>query len=526
MIKQFLKVSAPRPHGAAGLAGVLLSWFGRLHAVRKRSMTRVAIYGTGRAGRILAEALKARPDTSVVAFLDDDPELHGATLNGVQVCAPTRLDRLIAARGIDRIIIAMPFMSAVEQGALRRRLAGFGVEVHCMPPLPDMALDGSDRPFSTDDLLGRPVVDGCLPMGAEAYRSRAILITGGGGTIGSELCRQIVQCGPAKLVLLDLSEAALYRIAKDLRSLADTFGVELVPVLGSVLDAPHIANILTRHGVEIVLHAAAYKHVPIVEENARVGLANNALGTAVVARAARAAGVARFVLVSSDKAVRPGSLMGASKRFAELVVQDLAAREGGTVFSIVRFGNVLGSSGSVVPLFQEQIARGGPLTLTDERATRYFMTIPEAARLVLTAGALAEGGEVFVLDMGAPVRIGELARRMIRGAGYSVRDASNPDGELEIRVTGLRPGEKLHEDLMVRSGVQLTAHPKIIRVREDHLSELEMAAALRDLRNAMENAADAAMIEVIRRSVRDYVPQGQPNAPSPVALAQPRYPGE
>ncbi|MCE5973635.1 polysaccharide biosynthesis protein [Sinirhodobacter sp. WL0062] len=474
----------------------------------------------------MATELRARRDISVVAFLDDNPELHGATLNGIQVCAPTRLDRLIAARRIERVILAMPALSEPGRGGLLRRLAELGVEVDYLSTFPEAAIDRSDQPLAPDTLLGRPAMDGSLPLGGDAYRARSVLITGAGGTIGSELCRQIVQCGPAKLVLLDLSEAALYRITTDLRPLAETFGVELVSVLGSVMDAPHMASILSRHGVEVVLHAAAYKHVPIVEENARVGLANNALGTAVVARAARAAGVARFVLVSSDKAVRPGSLMGASKRFAELAVQDLAAREGATLFSIVRFGNVLGSSGSVVPLFQGQIARGGPVTLTDERATRYFMTIPEAARLVLTAGALAEGGELFVLDMGAPVRIGELARQMIRGAGYSVRDAAHPDGDIEIRVIGLRPGEKLHEELMVRTGAQLTAHPKIIRVHEDHLSELEMAAALRDLRNAVECGADTAAIDVVRRTVRDYAPQGHQNDATALRLVHPCYPGE
>jgi len=475
---------------------------------------RVAIYGAGRTGMALARELKRSNDVIVYAFLDDNATLSGMSVNGLPVYSGVHAARIKEQYKINRVILAMPSLSADKQTFLSERLQRLGLEVQTLPAFAQLYGGGEllDKLSSAGvvSLLSRDPLNEAMVHGCSAYRRKNILISGAGGSIGLELCRQVMACRPAKLVLFDLSELALYNAEAEMRVLAETAGVKIVPVLGSVADAVQVAQILDDHQINVVLHAAAYKHVPLVEMNARVGMANNALGTAVLARAARAAQVERFVLVSSDKAVRPGNLMGASKRFAELVVQDLAARSSRTIFSIVRFGNVLGSSGSVIPLFQEQIARGGPVTLTDERVTRYFMTIQEAARLVLLAGSLAEGGEVYVLDMGKPVRIGELARRMIAAAGYTLRDADHPDGDIEIATTGLRPGEKLHEELMVRRGAQATTHPKIIRVREDHLSELETAAALRALSEAIDRGCEAEVIEVVARTIREYAPQSLP----------------
>jgi len=483
---------------------------------RSRIFTRVAIYGAGRTGMALARELRKVEGLVVYAFLDDNATLAGMNANGLPIYSGVHAELLRDRFKINRVILAMPSVSVDKQTFISKRLNKLGLEVQTLPAFSQ--LHGGDElmsrlvPAGPAALLMRDPLNEALTTGCSAYRGANVMITGAGGSIGLELCRQVIGCRPARLVLFELSEIALYNAEAEMRVLAESFGVEIIPVLGSICDGVHVAQVISRNEIAVVLHAAAYKHVPLVEMNPRVGLANNTLGTAVLAKAARDAGVKRFVLVSSDKAVRPGNLMGASKRFAELVIQDLAARAPKTIFSIVRFGNVLGSSGSVIPLFQQQIARGGPVTLTDERVTRYFMTIQEASRLVLLAGSFAEGGEVYVLDMGKPQRIGDLARRMIAASGYTVRDAENPNGDIEIVVTGLRPGEKLHEELMVRKGAQATAHPKIIRVREDYLSELETAGALRDLRDSVERGSDAEVISVVARAVREYDPQSLPTS--------------
>lgn len=513
---------SPGLHVVFGLLYFTVFFFTRLALTRlliaiyrnSRTLSRVAIYGAGRTGMALARELRNSDDFVVCAFLDDNATLAGMTMNGVPIHSGVHAARVIDQYKVNRVILAMPSVSTDKQTFLSQRLEKLGLQVQSLPAFTQIH-GGKElldllRPIGTAALLSRDPLSHELTAGRNAYRDANVLISGAGGSIGLELCRQVVGCRPKKLVLYELSELALYNAEAEMRVLAETTGVEIVPVLGSVADRVQVAQVLEQHRIEIVLHAAAYKHVPLVELNARAGMANNVLGTAVLARAAREAQVRRFVLVSSDKAVRPGNLMGASKRLAELIVQDLAARPGKTVFSIVRFGNVLGSSGSVVPLFQEQIARGGPVTLTDARVTRFFMTIQEASRLVLLAGSFAEGGEVFVLDMGKPVKIGDLARRLIETAGFTVRDAANPEGDIEIVTTGLRPGEKLHEELMVRKGAQTTAHPKIISVREDHLSELATAAALRDLREAIDRGSDAEVIAVVARAVPEYAPQSLP----------------
>lgn len=473
---------------------------------------RVLIYGAGTTGLQLAQALKTHEMIEPVAFVDDNPALQGLTIAGLPVLKPARLDRIVGERSINRVLLAMPRLSAPKQTQIARRLEAMGVEVQVLPSFAQLigeeALLDKLTPVLPGQLLGRAHLDQAIETDDAHFTGRAVLVSGAGGSIGSELCRQVLACKPAKLVLYELSELALYTIDMELRELAAGSDIQIIPVLGSVTDARLVRKVLGAHKIDVVLHAAAYKHVPLVEANPLAGLANNVLGTSTLAREARTVGVKRFILISSDKAVRPTNVMGASKRLAELVVQDLAERSQGTIFAMVRFGNVLGSSGSVIPLFQEQIARGGPVTVTHTDVTRYFMTVQEAVRLVLRAGSFAKGGEVFVLDMGAPVAIRKLARHVIEASGYTVLDAANPDGDIEIVITGLRPGEKLHEELLIGEGFLTTAHEKIFAAREARLSEIEIANALRSLREAVATADDEAARAVIARWVEGW-PEGQ-----------------
>ncbi len=466
---------------------------------------RVLIYGAGTTGTQLAQALKTHETIKPVAFVDDNAALQGLSIAGLPVLKPARIRDIAAERAIDRVLLAMPSLSLPKRTQIARRLEGMGLEVQALPSFAQLigeeALVDKLAPVVPGQLLGRAQLDRDILTDDAHFTGRSVLVSGAGGSIGSELCRQVLACKPARLVLYELSELALYTIDMELREIAAEAGTRIVPVLGSVTDARLARKVLAEHGVDVVLHAAAYKHVPLVEMNPLAGLANNVLGTATLAREAREAGVERFILISSDKAVRPTNVMGASKRLAELVVQDLAERGQGTVFAMVRFGNVLGSSGSVIPLFQDQIARGGPLTVTHSDVTRYFMTVQEAVRLVLRASSFAKGGEVFVLDMGSPVPIRNLARQVIEASGYTVCDAANPDGDIEIVITGLRPGEKLHEELLIGEGFLTTAHEKIFTAREASLSEIEVASALRSLREAVATADDAAARAVIARWV-------------------------
>ncbi len=475
-----------------------------------QAQVRVIIYGAGRTGRQLAAALRSDDTIVPVAFVDDDHSLHGTIVQGFTVYAPDRILRIATDRNVDRILLAIPHLARPRQAMIARRLEALGLQVQTLPSFAELA--GSGRPIGDqllrlkpDSFLGRDNVESCLPSGAETYVGRSVLVTGAGGSIGSELCRKLLACKPTRLVMMDTSELGLFEIDMELAPLCREAGVTLVPILGSVCDAAMVRRVLADNAVEIVLHAAAYKHVHMVENNPVAGVANNVLGTQVLALASLDAGVRRFILVSSDKAVRPHNLMGASKRLSEVVVQDLASRSdidaGGTIFAMVRFGNVIGSSGSVIPLFQEQINRGGPVTLTDRDVTRYFMTIPEAARLVLVAGTFARGGDLFVLDMGDPVLIHDLANQMIRAAGLTVKDHANPDGDIEIVLTGLRPGEKLHEELLIGADQTPTSHPKIMRAREVGLSEIEVAACLKGIRQAAADADPVAMRNVVARWV-------------------------
>lgn len=474
---------------------------------------RVLIYGAGTTGVQLVAALRQHERIVPVAFVDDNAALQSSTISGLKVLPPSKVKSLATQYDIDRIILAMPSVSAPKLARLTRKLRGMGLTVQSLPSFAQLVgeeeLIDSLSPVAPGQFLGRDQLSEALPHAESAYSGKSILVSGAGGSVGSELCRQLIDCHPRKIVLYEVSEVALYLIDRDLREASEEAGVELVPVLGSVTDSRLTRMVMADHAVEVVFHAAAYKHVPLVEINPIAGLANNVLGTRTIAEAANDAGVERFILISSDKAVRPTNVMGASKRLAELVVQDMAKRSRGTVFSMVRFGNVLGSSGSVIPLFKDQIARGGPVTLTHEEVTRFFMTISEAARLVLLAGSFSDtqtsrGGDVFVLDMGKPVKIRDLAVQLITAAGYSVRDARNPDGDIEIQVTGLRPGEKLEEELLIGEGLLTTPHNKILRAREASLSELEMATALRALRSAVAVGDQGAARDVIRTWVDGY----------------------
>ncbi|WP_425459513.1 polysaccharide biosynthesis protein [Histidinibacterium lentulum] len=467
---------------------------------------RVLIYGAGKTGVQLAAALKTDDTVLPVAFIDDNPTLQNMTVAGLPVHPPLRLEHMIREMQIDRVLLAMPSIGRPQQARLAARLKSYGCDVRTLPSFATLVGEGGllDRiqPIDPDVYLNREGFDCDFDRIRDLYRGKSVMVTGAGGSIGSELCRQVLACRPSRLVLYEISEHALYQIERELRDLG--FDTDLVVRLGSVTDEALVAQVMAEHEVRIVLHAAAYKHVPMVETNPLVGLSNNVLGTRILAEAAEAAGVELFILVSTDKAVRPTNVMGASKRLAELIIQDLANRTQGTRYSMVRFGNVLGSSGSVLPLFQEQISRGGPVTLTDPEVTRYFMTIGEASRLVLLAGHYAEGGDVFVLDMGKPVAIRDLARQMIEVAGYRVRDEATPDGDIEIVVTGLRPGEKLHEELLIGTASERTPHPKILRAHEAHLSQIEVATALRDLRASIEAGDPDAARQVLVRWVDGY----------------------
>jgi FlaA1/EpsC-like NDP-sugar epimerase len=489
----------------ARLVGLrLLLWIYRQGHPR----TRVLIYGAGGTGVQLATAITQAEDIDPVGFVDDNKTLQKMMVAGLQVYSPARIPELVATRQIDRVVLAMPSLSLPLQAQIARRLEKIGCDVHRLPSFSELIgnrnMVKNLEPVRASEFLGRSHLDKDLPGGAGDYTGKNILVSGAGGSIGSELCRQLLAYRPARIVLFEQSEPALYTVDLELRALTEDSDIKIEPVLGSTCTRTSVSRTLTKFNVDIILHAAAHKHVPLVEVNGIEGLRNNILGTKILADVARDAGVKRFILVSSDKAVRPTNVMGASKRLAELIVQDMAERSPQTLFSMVRFGNVLGSSGSVVPLFSDQIARGGPVTLTDTDVTRYFMTLQEAARLVLLAGSFARGGDVFVLDMGKPIRIRDLARKMIERAGYSVRNKLNPHGDIEISITGLRPGEKLYEELLIGSDMQTTPHPKILRAQEEKLSEIDIANMLLELNAVIESGDPKAAENLISRWVTGF----------------------
>ncbi|TMM52708.1 polysaccharide biosynthesis protein [Sulfitobacter sabulilitoris] len=484
-----------------------------LLAIYRRSAPRfrVLIYGAGTTGMQLTSALRGHETIEPVAFVDDNRALQGLTVARLPVFAPARISEIVKTYKIDRVLLAIPSVSPPKQAQIARRLQKMGLEVQTLPSFAQLigeeALVDKLKPVSSHKFLNRAEVEESLGESVGCYEDRVVLISGAGGSIGSELCRQVLDCRPSKMVLYELSELALYNVDMELRQLAEGTTIEIVPILGSVTDSRQVRKVMNEHGVQVVLHAAAYKHVPLVESNPLSGLVNNVFGTQTLAQQAAKAGVERFILVSSDKAVRPTNVMGASKRLAEFVVQDIAQRipvGKGPIYTMVRFGNVLGSSGSVIPLFQDQVTRGGPLTVTDPSVSRYFMTVQEAVKLVLQTGSLAQGGEVFVLDMGKPVPIMHLARQVIESAGYTVRDDTHPDGDIEIRITGLRPGEKLTEELTLSGDLVATRHPKIFSAREDALSEIEIATALRGLREAFVASDEVMARDVVMRWVEGF----------------------
>lgn len=457
----------------------------------KRPMAPVIIYGAGQSGRQLLEAIKQVNEYNAVAFVDDNPAIQRSVIYDIAVYRPSEIADLISRYGVEKILLAIPSATMEERKAIIENLKQYNCEVLTIPGMKDL-VDGkikvsSLKKISVVDLLGRdPVAPRPELMGAD-ITGKVVMVTGAGGSIGSELCRQILKCRPAKLLLFELSEFSLYSIDKELRERLAEEGnsIEVLPFLGSVQNKERLLSVMKAFAVETVYHAAAYKHVPMVEFNTVEGIRNNVFGTLLCAQAAVEAGVGTFVLISTDKAVRPTNTMGASKRMAELCLQALAAEPcQQTRFCMVRFGNVLGSSGSVVPVFEKQIAAGGPITLTHQDITRYFMTIPEAAQLVIQAGAMGKGGDVFVLDMGESVKIIDLAKQMINLSGLRLKDENHPDGDIEIKITGLRPGEKLYEELLIGDEVQKTTHPRIMTASEvmlpwdklhDILSRMESA---------------------------------------------------
>jgi len=475
-----------------------------------RPVTRVAIYGAGNAGARVCSILLGGPDFEPVAFIDDKKSLQGSSINGVRVYGPEELPDLVRQRRIDRILLAIPSASRRRRREILTALEPLAVHVQSLPNLSDLIAGKAQiselRDVDVSDLLGRDPVPPRPKLFGSCIRGKCVLVTGAGGSIGSELCRQILRLGPTRLVLFEMSELALYNIERELEEVAahERLTVEIVPLLGNAHHRHRVREVLATFGVQTVYHAAAYKHVPIVEYNVVEGIHNNVISTWYTAEAALETGVETFVLISTDKAVNPANVMGATKRLAELVLQALQERTTHTRFCMVRFGNVLASSGSVVPLFQEQIRRGGPVTVTHPDVIRYFMTIPEAAQLVLQAGSMAKGGDVFVLDMGRPVRIEDLARRLISLMGLSVRDGSNPDGDIEIEYTGLRTAEKLFEELLIGSNVTGTDHPMIMRAIEHRLSWPKMQQILNELLVALASFDCHSALALLAESVAEY----------------------
>ncbi|WP_423141295.1 polysaccharide biosynthesis protein [Parablastomonas sp. CN1-191] len=471
---------------------------------------RVLIYGAGLPGRQLAFSLDIEPTYRMVGYVDDDPALAGTRIENYPIYHAGQLEQVLRDRDIHIVLLAMPELNRSARAEIVKRLQSSGVQVQTLPGVREI-VDGRVsikdlRDIAVSDLLSRDTVAPDPALLARAIKGRTVLVTGAGGSIGSELCRQILRQQPRRLVMFEMTEAVLFAIDGELRQVAAEIGsdVELIPELGSLENEAATKRLFERFQPEVVFHAAAYKHVPLVERNTVAGVRNNVLSTLHAAVAACESGAERFVLVSTDKAVRPTNVMGASKRVCELILQALAGRQDKTTFSMVRFGNVLGSSGSVVPQFERQIAAGGPVTVTHRDVTRFFMTIPEAAELVIQAGAMARGGEVYLLDMGEPVKIHELARAMIRLAGLTVRDEANPDGDVAIEEIGLRPGEKLYEELLISAEARATDHPRIMMADEDCIGWAELERALDDLSRLLDHADAQGVRAMLRRLVPGF----------------------
>ena len=512
-----------------GSRAIARFWLAGGNSRARHAAGRLLIYGAGEMGVQTASALGVARQFVLLGFIDDDKTKAGRSINGVNIMSPDQVADAVERMGVTDILLAMPALDRASRNQIINRLRGLPVHVRTLPSMTDMACGRVSlqdfQELDVEDLLGRAPVPPDASLLARNLAGKVVLVTGAGGSIGSELCRQILREKPRQLVLVDHNEFGLYTIHRELTGLCAEQGgaVEVIPLLASVSNFGRLKDICQRYRPATVYHAAAYKHVPLVESNPSEGVLNNVFGTLNMARAAVESGVGHFVLVSTDKAVRPTNVMGATKRMAELVLQALAASasvrfaqpDGAqsaevpnrTVFAMVRFGNVLGSSGSVVPLFRKQLLEGGPLTVTHEEVTRYFMTIPEAAQLVLQAGAMAHGGDVFVLDMGSPVKIIDLARRMAQLSGLTLRDGCNPDGDIEIQITGLRPGEKLYEELLIGDNPEGTDHERIMKAREDFVAWSDLAPVLATLRQAAVHSNEAVMKAILKQLVQGYGPQ-------------------
>jgi len=477
------------------------------------SKIKVAIYGAGSAGVQLANALAYSNEYKPVAFLDDKSELHNRHVNSLRVYPFSKIGELIPKLGMQEVLLAIPTASRRRRNHIIEMLEKYPVHVRTLPGMADLAggqVKIEDiKEVDIEDLLGRDPVKPFTDLLHSNIQNKVVMVTGAGGSIGSELCRQILQQQPEKLILFEANEYALYAIESELKATLDSADKErLVAILGNVLDKYRFDQVCKTYQVNTIYHAAAYKHVPLVEKNPLEAVRNNIKGTLIAAQGAIATGVETFVLISTDKAVRPTNVMGASKRFAELILQALAEKESHTHLSMVRFGNVLGSSGSVVPLFREQIQNGGPVTVTHPDIIRYFMTIPEAAQLVIQAGAMGNIGDVFLLDMGEPVRINDLARKMIHLSGLTVEEDNNPGGDIRIEYTGLRPGEKLYEELLIGGDPVGTKHPRIYRARESHIPWQELKDYLDLLDKGLEAGDVEMVLTLLLNVVADYHPQG------------------
>ncbi|SCZ61566.1 polysaccharide biosynthesis protein [Thiohalomonas denitrificans] len=485
------------------------------HRAARRAKA-VGIYGAGDAGRQLAAAINSGNQCHVRAFFDDDPSLDGVIIDGTPVFNTHDIQHVVQQRGLHEIFLALPSASRHQRQQALRRVEFLPVRIRTVPHLGELVVGLARvdelRDIDLEDLLERAPVEAKMALLTSSANKKNVMVTGAGGTIGSELCRKIIDLNPVRVVLYEMSEYALYAIEKELRE-ANKYAkttIAIHPVLSSVRDSQRVAAVMAEYGIDLVFHAAAYKHVPMLEENIAEGVLNNVIGTWNVAEAAVAAQAATFVLVSTDKAVRPTNLMGATKRMSELVVQAIQERErqgeSKTDLCIVRFGNVLGSSGSVVPHFKEQIRRGGPITVTHPEVIRYFMTVPEAAQLVLQASAMSRGGDVFLLDMGAPVKIHDLAKKMIHLMGFIEKTDNNQSGDIAIEFTGLRPGEKLYEELLVDSEAYATEHPKIMRAQEGGVAWNEIEEPLHDLWRAADENRIEEVIEILKACVPEYTP--------------------
>ena len=487
---------------------------------RERRKSLVAIYGAGQAGLQTALALMSGPEYKPVMFFDDNPELHGASVAGIRIYNPRDAIELMDKFGCYQLLLALPSASRFRRKEIIQQFEGQNIQLKTIPGMGEL-VKGSVaiqdiREVGIEDLLGRDPVPPYEDLFSSCIMNKSVLVTGAGGSIGSELCRQILKNKPSRLILFERSEYSLYLIEQEFRALAGN--TEIVPVLGDILDNELLKEVLAQYQVQTIYHAAAYKHVPLVERNIIAGVRNNVFGTLSVAQAALEQKIKTFVLISTDKAVRPTNIMGATKRMAELVLQALADENSRqteqttkTSFSMVRFGNVLGSSGSVVPLFKEQIKKGGPITVTHTEVTRFFMTIPEAAQLVIQAGAMGyaknQSGDVYVLDMGEPVKIVDLAKKLIELSGFTLKDPNTGEGDIAIEVVGMRPGEKLYEELLIGSNVSATRHPRIMKAQEDFIEKTELMKLLHQLKVVCDQGDVKAVVQLVIQIVKEYQPQ-------------------